>query len=391
MVNLSNNKIHHLLEEQFDGTKLVFARERMGFSGKQLAELIDATPSYITACEKGRKRPSKDLLALLGRELRITSNFFYGKPLGKWAISDCHFRHRQSATMTERNQLRSQLYFISQLVASLGRLVQLPLLNLPTIHKGEHRGVEDIAGQLRRLWKIGASNPVGHLCRLIENAGIFILFRSGNFRDIDAGSHFGPNPLIIVTKKGRGVSRLISDIAHELGELIFRDSADYRASYEKQINHFVGAFLMPANGFSDHFKSKPLTVSHLWELKRTWRVSASAILQRSLRLELIPEGTFVQWKRRFAARGWARLEPNEFPFEGPELLGRVFRVIIQRGIDPGDVGRAAGLTDLGLAELLHTNGLGDLMTTALPSNEDHHGGSELGQDDGMPSFLKIAK
>jgi Zn-dependent peptidase ImmA (M78 family)/transcriptional regulator with XRE-family HTH domain len=383
------SKIQPLREERFDGTKLQFARERINLSGKQLAAAVAASPSFISACEKGRKRPSGQLQLLLAHELQVTPGFFYGEPFENWHVADCHYRHRQAATKSEKRRMRSQLFFYSRILNAVAQIVRLPTINLPSVSPGGQCDPEEIANDTRRLWNIGMANPIGHFCRLVERAGLVILFHSNDIKSIDAASHLGRIPLILVTKTNRGTSRIRSDIGHELGELIFH-CRQATAAHEKQVNQFVGAFTMPREGFEPHFRSKSLGLSHLWELKRTWGVSLSAILQRALELGLLAEVSFVQWKRRIASRGWSRSEPNESPFLGPEILKRSMAVLVEKKISLTELAEHVGIAPIGLAELLHANGLGTLMAEHLLTTVTPPSTSGGVQDTSCP-LLRIIK
>ena len=247
-------------------------------------------------------------------------------------------------------------------MAALTKIVRLPSLNLPVVTSQDQRSVEEVAAETRRLWKISPSSPIDLLCRLVENAGIVVVFHSGDAERVDAGSHFGQTPLIVVTRKNRGTTRLNSDVGHELAELIYHEMAESTAAYEKKMNQYVGALLLPESGFAAHFKLRPLTLSHLWELKRTWHVSLSAILQRALQLGLVSEVPFIQWKRKFNSRGWSKIEPNEPAFVGPEVLKKSLAVVMRKGVQLRDLADHVGLSEHGLAELLHANGCADMMT-----------------------------
>src|SRR5436190_18202001 len=96
MTNLPSSKIYHLHEDQFNGVKLQLARERLNISRAELANRVRTSPSFITACEKCRKRPSRGLETLFAAELHVTRQYFYGAISGRWELTDCHFRHRQA-------------------------------------------------------------------------------------------------------------------------------------------------------------------------------------------------------------------------------------------------------------------------------------------------------
>src|SRR6266446_2526602 len=198
MTNLRSNKIYHLHEDQFNGIKLQLARERLNISRAELAKRIHTSPSFVTACEKDRKRPSRGLETLLASELRVTRHYFYGTISDRWELADCHFRHRQAITKTEKSLMRGQLYFYSRLLVALRQFVRLPRTNLLRVTLYDLRSVEQIAGEVRRLWGISASKPIAQLCRLIENAGIVIVFYTADLAHIDAASHPGDAAVILV-------------------------------------------------------------------------------------------------------------------------------------------------------------------------------------------------
>jgi Zn-dependent peptidase ImmA (M78 family) len=387
MTNLPSSKIYHLHEDKFNGTKLQLARERLNISRVELANRVRTSPSFVTACEKCRKRPSRGLETLFASELRVTRQYFYGTISGGWELIDCHFRHRQAITKTEKSLMRGQLYFYSRLVGALRHFVRLPRTNLPRVTLYDLRSVEQIAGEVRRLWGISASKPIDQLCRLIENAGIPIVFHTAQLAHVDAASHPGDAAVILVRRRNCGATRINSDVGHELGELIFYPSSNATVQHEKKMNRFVGALLMPESGFVPHFTVRPFTISHLWELKKTWGASLSAIVQRALEIGLLSESEFVSWKRRFAARGWSRLEPNEPQLAGPELLRRSLDVMTRQNVSLGDFATHVGLSELGLAELLRDNGLGSLMTTIVKVPETQMQVDSTGQ----PPGLKLMK
>ena len=339
--------------QNFSGEKLQIARESAQLSRGELAELADTSPSFISACEKGRKKPSHELEVVLAHVLRVLPAFFYGPIGAQWELNACHFRHRQAATERLKGQFRSQLFLFNELFRVLRKIAKFPECTLPSLSLLPETPIEAVAGNLRQQWGISAHTPISRICRLLENAGVFIGYHSLKTESIDACSRRADFPVILATKVGRGAARLHYDIGHELGELIFAETASSSAIYERLINGFVGTLFMPAVGFGPHFTSKALTFSHLWELKRTWRVSASAILQRALKLDLIKYDLFVLWKRKLIARGFGRVEPEEPIFAEPENLRRALTVASQAGITPADIAHEIGIETEVLLGMIH--------------------------------------
>ena len=61
--------------------------------------------------------------------------------------------------------------------------------------------------------------------------------------------------------------------------------------------------------------------THVFDLKRRWRVSAAAIVHRAYDLKLIGAVTYRRAFQYMSAQGWkANGEPDEPEFQEPELL-----------------------------------------------------------------------
>lgn len=241
-------------------------------------------------------------------------------------------------------------------MSALSRIIRFPSVTLPEIDKVGN-SAELVATELRRLWEIRDDSPVGSICRLIERAGIIVFFHRIVSERVDACSHFGKIPAILVTKDNRGTSRLTYDLAHELGELVFRRKGRTDVEHEKLVNSFAGHFLMPRKGFERHFTNKPLTLSHLLELKNVWRVSLSAVLQQALSLGLLSPDVFVIWKRKLAARGWARVEPSEPVFNGPEALRDSVKMAANMGLSLSELAAFVDIEETRLQQFFYANGI----------------------------------
>lgn len=62
------------------GSKLKVLRKQRGFTQKQLAELTDISPSFLTDIEKERSNPSFDKLKKLCSVLKVSPNYFIDHP-----------------------------------------------------------------------------------------------------------------------------------------------------------------------------------------------------------------------------------------------------------------------------------------------------------------------
>ncbi len=339
---------------RFDGLRLQIAREAKGITRHELAELINASPSFISACEKGTKRPSPDLQILLCANLRVRPSFFFDSSAADWSIESCHYRHRQVASKFEKGRLRSEAHIYTRVIEGLSRFVHFLPVKLPLASLDQP--ANQVAQAVRNLWGLKADTPIASLCTLIENAGVVVMYHSTTTDRIDACSRRSEIPLILLASDGRSASRLRFDLGHELAELVFSSGNGGTVEHERMMNAFVGHFMMPSKGFGPHFSQKRLTVSHLFDLKKVWRVSMAAILQQALILELLSQEEYVLWKRKLASRGWSRSEPGETTQPPrPRSFQNAVSVAANAGLSLEALSEHAGISSDYLSELLKLN------------------------------------
>ena len=103
------------------------------------------------------------------------------------------------------------------------------------------------------------------------------------------------------------------------------------AETELAANRFAAALLMPRRAFAREFQT--FSWKHIFDLKRRWRVSASAIVRRAYDLKLIGAVTYRRAFQYMSAQGWkTNGEPHEPEFQEPESFSTAMR---QLGADGG--------------------------------------------------------
>lgn len=60
------------------GARMKTKREEMGITQRAFAEMIGVSPSAVNQFEKGEKKPSSSLLAVIARELRASTDYLLG-------------------------------------------------------------------------------------------------------------------------------------------------------------------------------------------------------------------------------------------------------------------------------------------------------------------------
>ena len=89
----------------------------------------------------------------------------------------------------------------------------------------------------------------------------------------------------------------------------------------------------------------PFSWGHIFELKKRWHASASAIVQRSFRLDLIDPILYRRCYQYMSMKKWLKKEPYEPEFAGPEWLESAFRLAKNKfGVAPVDLANRSFLT-----------------------------------------------
>ena len=85
---------------------------------------------------------------------------------------------------------------------------------------------------------------------------------------------------------------------------------------------------MPRRAFGRDFRVRPFSWNHVFDLKRSWRVSAQAIVRRSYDLGIIDAVTYRQAFKAMSAKGWrSKGEPHEPAFQQPEMFSAALNAL----------------------------------------------------------------
>jgi Zn-dependent peptidase ImmA (M78 family) len=220
---------------------------------------------------------------------------------------------------------------------------------------------EQVADDLRQEWNLG-EDPIPSMTALLEEKGIRVIEtalperfhgltctvkRSGGKADTD----------VIVTSNRSNVERKRFTLAHELAHRLMIEPADGNVPLERVMNRFAGAFLAPANHLRREFGEgrHAITYHELMRLKKSYGMSAAAMLYRLADTGLLPRAT-VDYAFRTYAQAWRKQEPEPIgdgeglgAFEKPSRFERlVYRALAEEMISPL---RAAQFLKRSLAEI----------------------------------------
>ncbi|WP_433971932.1 helix-turn-helix domain-containing protein [Tunturiibacter lichenicola] len=323
-----------LQNEVFWGERLQLARDFRGLTQKQLGEEVAASSAMIARCETGIKRdPAPDLVEACAEVLGFEEDFFYRELDDVFLERECSFRHRRSTPEKTKTQIRAHATLLGMVIQQLRGYFAFPEVDLPRIPATTFEDVELAAENARNHWRLGLDGPIWQMGRVLEHAGVIIVRHFVQSSKVDAFSRQGKTTVIFLNEAIQSPSRWNFDIGHECGHLIMHagiHTGDVQT--EEQADRFASAFLMPRRAFSREFLAAPFSWKHIFDLKRRWHTSASAIVRRAYDLGLIGAAQYRRAFQYMSFKGWTKGEPAEPVFQEPELLQTAFNAL-GNGVD----------------------------------------------------------
>jgi Zn-dependent peptidase ImmA (M78 family) len=283
------------------------------------------------------------------------------------SLDACHFRSLRSASQKERRRLLAIGTLICELFEALEEeYVDFPTEQISSIARvtTSDDDIEACATEVRRAWGLG-QGPIPNVVKLLQSKGVIPCIVPPTCREVDAFSawHAG-RPLVFLVGDQQG-ARMRFDAAHELGHLIMHADVNPGGhEVERDAHRFAGAFLVPREQFQAEWP-RWLNWEQIFELKRRWGVSASALVRRAYDLRLLSEPSY----RRANIRLRQEVAPDlrEAPPEYPTILDKSVALLREDSV----LERFAEAQGLRVNDLLHlVNGELPEEGTLAPAQPD---------------------
>ena len=323
----------------FLGEKLRIARIFHGMTQADLGNEVAASSGFIGKLERGEKCAADTLLKALCSVLGFEEEFFFTPLFEEFKENECSFRHRSTTPQTAKKQVLAHGTLLASVIDYFASVLSLPGFNIPSIPIRSQSEIEEATLACRNAWRMGTDRPIKSMTRLLETNGATVSWMRSSMK-IDAFSRFGRITVVFKNSAKVFPSRWTFDLAHELGHLVMhRGTNSDTKKLEREANAFASAFLLPKKQFSEEFKAlNKFDWAHIFELKRRWRTSASAMIYRAHELELIDSARYRRMYAYYHAQGWHKDEPCEPVPEQPELLSLAFKALeMDHGESPQDL------------------------------------------------------
>jgi Zn-dependent peptidase ImmA (M78 family)/transcriptional regulator with XRE-family HTH domain len=317
-------------QKPFNPEMLILARESKGWSQTELAGAVAVQQGTISKIEGGLLAPSSDLVNIFSNELEYPEHFFYESDR-VYGFNSSVFFHRKRQSIGEKvlRRLHAQMNLSRMRVRKLTLSLEIkPQFRFPTMEPAEYPGgVTAIARLVRQMWMLPLG-PIRNLVQVIENAGGIVIDFDFGTKQADAISEWvdGHRPIFLMnTNADIPWDRRRLTLAHELGHVIMH-THEPNPNMEDEANEFAAEFLMPRTEIKPSLYQ--LTLAKLTDLKRTWKVSMQALIERAYQLKTITEYQRKLFYINLNKNGRSRLhEPleNEYAPERPELVRDMVR------------------------------------------------------------------
>ena len=313
------------------GERLKLARKRAGLSLRALSERLEGQVSAqaLSKYEREDMFPSSRVLLDLAKVLEMPLDYFMSQAQAH--LEGVEFRKRSSTSAKDRARVEAEVLQQVERYLQVETILELDSLEWhnPFGNAGYRieslEEAEEVADALRGRWDLGA-DPIPNLTQLLEDNGIKVLILP--LPDgVDGLTCFVQRPEsdpvpVIVVNAIKNLERRRLTLAHELGHRIL--AADSSVDIEKTSTRFAGAFLVNGDHLEDEVGHRRRAIGYreIIQLKRLYKVSASAMLIRLRDRGIINEGS-VSYAFRTFARRWRWEEPE--PLEEAGEQGRFER------------------------------------------------------------------
>lgn len=325
--------------KSFNPEMLILAREFRGLRQTELADLIGAKQGTVSKIEAGL-HSADSFIRQIADALEFPPEFFEQQDR-VFGFNSAVFFHRKRQALPDKilRRLHASMNIVRMRLHRLLRSAPIDEAEFffRRIDIAEYKGSEEVARLARAMWHV-PSGPVKSVIDVIEGAGGFVFTTDFGTRQIDALSEWIPGyPPIFLVNANNDITgdRLRLTLAHEIAHVLMHKYPE--AEMEQQANEFAAEFLMPRREIKASLYN--LTLVKLAQLKKIWKVSMAALIQRAYELKTITETQRRYLFMALAKRGHRLREPVEtdIPVERPSRLKALVRTHVELGFSTRDL------------------------------------------------------
>ena len=268
----------------------------------------------------------EEILERISEALNYPKDFFYQDNI--ICPSDTHYR--KSISIDQKTLLRAEAimniykFNVEELLKSL----DLSTKNVPVLSE-QYDSPEKVAKFIRSYWKI-PKGSIDNLTKVAEDNGIIVIYIDFETDKIEGRTIIAStgHPIVFINKNSSSDRQRLT-LSHEIAHVILHanNMPVMGRDEEEEAYKFAHEFLMPYSECQYDLNNK-LTLEKLADLKRIWKVSMQAILERAKNQELITDSRYRYLQSQISNKGWKKREPLEPVKEMPTLLDKMVKIFI---------------------------------------------------------------
>lgn len=315
------------------------ARALVGLTQEQLAAKSGVVQSHLSQIENGLRGLTVEVVERVGGAMELPIGFFevWDDPT---PASELMYRKLAGARVRATNAIAVQYSEAKRIAVALISRGGWRSTNLPMAEGfvGPDT-IEGLAGDVRGCLGYGADEPIRHLTRGAERAGVaFVPLIAGptsgwiGHDGVSSRWDRGGSAVIGYLPADAGDRQRFNN-GHEIGHLTLhsrrQDVSD--KDREKEAHRFAGALLLPKHVAQEHL-SESLNVNGYLKVKAQFGISVQATIRRGYDLGLISQRRYKSLNVQISSKGWKRREPVAVDIEKPALLWTMLTKVF--GDDP---------------------------------------------------------
>lgn len=298
---------------------IVLAREAVGITQAELAQLLQMDQSTISKIEHGLSVPPPSFILKLVDALGFPAPFFEQewKPIRV----EGHYRRKLSLSAKTLKECKAKMTIVEKHLAILLDSIDLATQNIPKWDVEKDGSPILCANYVREFWKL-PSGRIENLTKIMEDNGIIIA--EMDFPEMEGFSSYSKDGIpIVFANINRSGDRDLLTKAHELFHIIahFGQKISAERDIDKEAMEFASEFLVPAKNVQQDLVK--LNIGKLADLKRYWRVSMQSLLVKAKRLGCITQDQYEYLWKQMGIAGYRVKEPVETKKESATLLQEI--------------------------------------------------------------------
>lgn len=295
--------------------RLLEARLATGMSTRAVSEHIRKkypgqaiSHSSIANYESGKSDPPTNAISVLASVYQRPITWFFEKGT---PLTGIQYRQLSSRVgIRERHQFEVRVQHWLEAYVRLENRLRKPLTPKHAIDIKPGTTPEQLAKQVREIYKLKDNQPVDSVVEVLEDFGVRTMEMSTTLRVDGLAAKLGAYPVVVLNPVS-AKDRLRLSAGHEWKHIVGGDcnsDAGSSRKLEDDAFEFACHLLIPRSELAEAFVNR--SAVRLLQYKKKYGISMAAMIYRAEKLNIIDARTTRQLWISFSRKGWRAKEPG---------------------------------------------------------------------------------